>query len=140
MPRLRRIQKAYEARSRLLAINITPAELTAAAGTQVLALGTLPTGARIIGHEVRVTTGLSGGGTSAITVEIGTSADPNLVMTSTDVFTAATAKVNGNDGVDPVGTHSGEAIEVLITADADVDGITVGDIDIEIVLDLPTED
>lgn len=60
----------------------------------------LPANARILGVDMRALTAFSGGSASAVTIDVGTSGDPDALIDGADVFAAA---VDGGPATMPAG-------------------------------------
>tara|TARA_S200002703_G_scaffold140227_1_gene131376 strand:+ start:1126 stop:1488 length:363 start_codon:yes stop_codon:yes gene_type:complete len=92
-------------------------ELTAAATTETVDLVTLPTGAQIDLCVVDLLTTFSDAGSiTDVTVEVGTAADPDAFVTSTDVFGPAAGQYRA-DGANP--SASGVLVKAKFTATGD---------------------
>jgi len=95
-------------------VRVDFSELTAAALTETVDLVTLPTGAQISLCIVDLITTFSDAGSiSDLTVEVGTAADPDAFITSTDVFGPAAGQYRA-DGANP--SASGAAVKAKFTA------------------------
>jgi hypothetical protein len=136
---------SYKARARKLSKTFTHADLTAATNGlhQDLSLGSLPLGAVVRGHAVKLTTYFTGGAATAVTLALGTgnAGDPDMLMTVLNVFdtTALNAWTKGAAGVlVPPAPLEGE-----LFAQFDVDGahtllaLTAGSVTIEVWYDIP---
>lgn len=77
---------------------ITHATLDAAATTQEIALTGCPTNVFPVAAYVEITTAMSGGTVSAVTVSVGDTAAATEVMAAVSVFTGASGKVQGTPG------------------------------------------
>jgi hypothetical protein len=98
-------------------IRVDFSELVDAATAQTLDLVTLPTGAQVDLCVVDLlTTFADAGAISDVTVEVGTAADPDAFVTSTDIF-GATAGQYRADGANP--SASKVAIKAKFTATGD---------------------
>jgi hypothetical protein len=99
-------------------VTITAAMCTAAATTQAFNLSplvggpALPTNARIIAREIRLTGTFTG--TTTATLSLGTSATPGLIVNAQDVRTSAGAFA-GPAGSDPGALVSGATLQASIT-------------------------
>ena len=91
-------------------------ELDAAGTTETITLFTLPANAVLLGGaEVEVTTLFADAGSiSALTIQVGSSGDPNSLFTATGVFTGDTAA--RLPGIYPVEVGDGLAVKALFTA------------------------
>lgn len=95
-------------------IRVDFSELTAAATTETVDLVTLPTGAQIDLCVVDLLTTFSDAGSiTDVTVEVGTAADPDAFVTSTDVFGPAAGQYRA-DGANP--SASGVLVKAKFTA------------------------
>lgn len=95
-------------------IRVPYTDWTAASTTETLDLCTLPTGAEIVLAIVDLqTTYADAGSISDMSIEVGTSGDPNAFITSTDIFGATAGRYRA-DGVNP--SASGVDVKVLGTA------------------------
>lgn len=136
MPRLDRINRAFRTRPQKLSLRIQPAQLTVAAGSQALSLGTPPAGARALGApRVALVTEFTGGTVSACVVDVGPTADANKVGDGADIFAAP---VDGEASASPAGIAPNADIggveqfaTVIATGDT-VDDITAGDCTVEL--------
>ncbi|MGB0873595.1 MAG: hypothetical protein ACPGYP_10755, partial [Solirubrobacterales bacterium] len=72
-----------------LSLTVGHADLTAAATSQVLAIGTLPANSRIVGRSIALATPFTGGSVSACTVDIGSTGDADAVVDGANVLAAA---------------------------------------------------
>lgn len=134
--------RAFYARPRKLSRTITHADLTAAVNgeEQAISLGSLPPGAVVTGRSVTIETFFTGGSATAVTMALGTAADPDLFMAALNVFdtTATETPVQGTAGVSPVGPASGE---VLATFDADAGhtllALTAGELTVALYYSVP---
>jgi hypothetical protein len=98
-------------------IRVDFSELTAAATTETVDLVTLPTGAQIDLCVVDLLTTFSDAGSiTDVTVEVGTAADPDAFVTSTDVFGPAAGQYRA-DGANP--SASGVLVKAKFTATGD---------------------
>ena len=98
-------------------IRVDFSELTAAATTETVDLVTLPTGAQIDLCVVDLLTTFSDAGSiTDVTVEVGTAADPDAFVTSTDVFGPAAGQYRA-DGANP--SASKVAVKAKFTATGD---------------------
>ena len=98
-------------------IRVDFSELTAAATTETVDLVTLPTGAQIDLCVVDLLTTFSDAGSiTDVTVEVGTAADPDAFVTSTDVFGPAVGQYRA-DGANP--SASGVLVKAKFTATGD---------------------
>lgn len=113
---------------------IEHSDLTAAAVSEAISLGTLPAGAYVLSHEIYIETLFSGASASAVVLDIG-GTDPDAIVNGHDVFTgAATGRLIGSTlGVHPEGYFGGEAMEALFVATGDdVADLTAGKLTITI--------
>lgn len=118
---------------------ITHDDLTAAALTQLIALGTLPTLARFRSGSVKLNTAFSGGSATAVTLSLGGTDDDGLVA-SRDVFTgASTAETYTPLGVQAAAALAvqlgGQAIAAKFTSDVNVVALTAGSVTITLIFD-----
>ena len=98
-------------------IRVDFSELTAAATTETVDLVTLPTGAQIDLCVVDLLTTFSDAGSiTDVTVEVGTAADPDAFVASTDVFGPAAGQYRA-DGANP--SASGVLVKAKFTATGD---------------------
>ena len=95
-------------------------DLTAAATSQAVALGTLPAGAWVLDLEIYIETLFSGGSVSACTLDVG-GTDTDAICDGHDVFTgAATGRLPASTkGVHPTGYFGGEAITATFASTSD---------------------
>jgi hypothetical protein len=110
------------------------AQLTAAALTQSIALGTvLPANARILTRELRLATPFSGGAIGSTTASVGL-AGGTEVVNAANVFTGAPAAQKGPDGVDPFELlPTGGQLQVTFTSTvANVNAATAGALTIDV--------
>jgi hypothetical protein len=108
------------ARLQKLEQTIEHGDLTAAATTEAVALGTLPAGAWVLDHEIYITTLFSGGSVATCTLDIG-GTDTDAIVDGHDVFTgAATGRLRGSTlGVHPTGYFSSQAMVATFTSTTD---------------------
>lgn len=112
-------------------VTVGHADLTAAVnGTaQAVNIGAaLPANAQVLAHEVDVTTLFSGGGATAVKLDVG-GTDADAIVTQQDVFTgAATGKLSGPAGVHRQGGFSAEQLVATFTPDGShtLLGLTAG--------------
>jgi hypothetical protein len=132
-----RLNKAFDSRVKKLTVNVTDADLTAAATTQTLPIGALPAGAQILGYRIGLTTPFTGGTASAVTVDIGDAGDVDAIADGCDVFAAA---VDGEasaltDGIAPNKLFAASTTlnMVVNSTGDDVDNLTAGDMDVEVI-------
>lgn len=98
-------------------VRVDFSELIAAATTATLDLVTLPTGAEVSLCIVDLlTTFADAGAISDLTVEVGTAADPDAFVASTDVFGPAAGRYRA-DGANP--SASGVVVKAKFTATGD---------------------
>ncbi len=132
---------------RKISKQVTIADLVVAATTSVVAMDDeIPAGATIVAASVDLPTDFSGGAVSAMTVDVG-DADPNLLLTLVDIFTAAGPLVESqlSPGVAFDGTSAGQAImaaattlDLLFTSTtADLDALTAGDCTVNVYYTVP---
>ncbi len=112
-----------------LAATVAAAQLASlAAGVKAasVSLGAaLPAGARPIARELTLTTPFSGGGATVVTLDLGGTV-PNDIIAGQNLFTGAPAAMAGTSGVNPMGDHGGQQLQVTITADVDLHTLTLG--------------
>lgn len=118
---------------------ITHEDLTAAALTQSIALGTLPTLARFRAGSVKLNTAFSGGSATAVTLSLGGTDDDGLIA-SRDIFTgASTAETFTPLGVQAAAALAvqlgGQAIAAKFTSDVNVALLTAGSVTITLIFD-----
>jgi hypothetical protein len=123
----RRLNKGYGSRVRKMSLQITTAELTAAATSEALDIGVLPAGAVVLGREIVQTTPFSGGGATAASVDVGYATDPDIIEDGADVF-ATIARQAGTSGVSPNAALGGETLQATVISDVNVSTLTAGDI------------
>lgn len=117
-----RVNKAFKARRRYIEKTFAHGDLTAAATSESLDLGSLPPGAVPDGVEVELATPFTGGTVSACVVAVGTTADPDAILASANVFAAA---ADGQASAQTQGAAprkrfaSGAALKALFTATGD---------------------
>jgi hypothetical protein len=71
-------------------VTVGEADLTAAATTQTISIGAvLPANARVLGVSLHTHTAFTGGGSSALKLDIGTSGDVDAIVAQADLFAAA---------------------------------------------------
>lgn len=113
---------------------IEHSDLTAAATSEAIALGTLPANAWVLGHEIYIETLFSGGSASACVLDIG-GTDADAIVDGHDVFTAAaTGRLTGSTlGVHSAGYFGGEAMKATFAATGDnVVDLTAGKLTVTI--------
>lgn len=94
----------------------------------------LPAGAVVLAHEVNIATLFSGGGATAVKMDVGGTTS-TAITNQADVFTgAATGKLSLATGSHVRGSFGGEQLKVTFTPDAShtLDGLTAGDLTITI--------
>lgn len=109
-------------------------DLTAAAVTEAIALGTLPATAYVLSHEIYIETLFSGASASACVLDIG-GTDVDAIVDGHDVFTgAATGRLTGSTlGVHSEGYFGSQAMVATFTATGDdVADLTAGKLTITI--------
>ncbi|MFZ5896822.1 MAG: hypothetical protein ACOY0T_37545 [Myxococcota bacterium] len=137
-----RPERAFNARTRKLSRTITHADLTEAVNgqAQAIALGTLPPGAIVLGRASVLSEYFTGGGATAVTMQFGTAADPDAVMSATNVFdtTAQNVPLQGVAGVGPLGPYSGE-LQATFTPDGghNLNALNAGSVLVEIYFTVP---
>lgn len=115
-----------------MSVQVEHSDLTAAATSETINIGdALPANAFIVGRWVEVTTAMSGGSASSVTVDVGTSANTDSIIDGADVFTGAVSG-SGTAGVSPVGFYSAAQLQATFTSDVNVAALTAGDITIHI--------
>jgi len=140
---LERTNRAFASRLRVFRKKVTHADLTNAVnGTaQAIAIGTLPAGAVVQARAVKLTTFFTGGGATTCTMAIGVSGTAAKFMTALNVLDTTTTAVwlQGTAGSSPLGPAGGDAIIATFTPDAGhtLDGLTAGEIDVEIYYSVP---
>jgi hypothetical protein len=87
----------------------------------------LPAGARPFVRELTLITAFSGGGATAVTMDLGGTV-PNDIVADQSLFTGAPAAMAGANGVNPTGDHGSEQLHVTITADVDLNKLTAGSV------------
>lgn len=121
-------------------VTVTHADLTetAANTSQAINIGTaLPDNARIVGVDIRALTAFSGGGVSALTVDIGSSGDIDALIDGADLFAAA---VDGGPATMPSGIRpnktfasSTQLIATFLTDSGhDLEDLTAGSVTIDV--------
>lgn len=87
-----------------------------------------PANAYVLSGHVELLETLSGGAVSAATVQLGDTADPDELLTSTNVFTGQALGRKWSPGAFTFGTlESGYSPELLVsTTDGNVDDLTTG--------------
>lgn len=113
---------------------IEHSDLTAAATSEAIALGTLPANAWVLGHEIYIETLFSGGSVSACVLDIG-GTDVDAIVDGHDVFTgAATGRLTGSTlGVHSAGYFGSEAMKATFTSTTDnVVNLTAGKLTVTI--------
>ena len=118
-------------------VTIGQADLTDAVNGQAQAINigaVLPANARILFREVRLTAAFSGGGATAVKVDIG-GTDADGIASQVDVFTGAAASQTGTDGVSPNALLSGQQLTATFTPDAghSLLNLTAGSVVIDVV-------
>ena len=135
MPFMKRINQVNSLRVKKRQLQVTHADLTAAATSEAIDIGSaFGDDVVVLGCLIDVTTLFSGGSVSAITAEVGIdSGDTDAMMTALDVFTgAATGKKTGY-GVGPAGWYGGIQPSILFSATGDnVVNLTAGDLTVTI--------
>lgn len=118
-------------------VTVGHADLTAAALTEAVNIGTaLPANARILGVAIKLATPFSGGGASAVSVDIGSSGDADAIVDGANLFAAA---VDGQASTQPVGIapskHFATATQLTATfiSDVNVVGLTAGAVTIDVI-------
>jgi hypothetical protein len=112
-----RVDRAFRSRTFVLTTTIGSADLTDAVSgeAEAVSLGTPPDGAVLLARTVKVGDQFTGTSISAENLEIGTSDDPNGIMTALNIKTATEAiSLPGTSGVTPVGDDYG-GVEILAT-------------------------
>lgn len=117
---------------RTFKFTLEPSDLTAAATTEAVDISTddegraFPANAYVIGASIDGQVAMTGGSVSALTVQIGDTADPNELLTATSVFTA-TGWAHAPGVYTPMTLEAAYAPEALVTATgANVDQVTAG--------------
>ena len=116
-------------------INITHADLTAAATTETIELLTAPAGGVVRKVAFRVNTAFDGGVTSTMTLQVGDGVDPNRYVTAQVVHVDGTEilswiESNATDSA-PYSYVAADTVDALFTATgANVSVLTAGDMDI----------
>lgn len=114
-------------------LELTHADLTLEAKTQVLAIGAaLPAGARVIGRELRLTTPFSGPGASSVTADVGSSADADAIVVAANIFTGAPGAQAGTAGINPTGSYGAVALQATITSNVNLDLLSAGALVIDV--------
>lgn len=115
---------------------IEASELNAAATTQSVSLGTLPSGAVVeqVFHEVPVLLA-DAGSISAVVLEVGTSGDPDYLIASTSVFTGGTQTRQAGAGTgDRVALGSTELLAKFTATGANFGDGSASDLDAGLVV------
>jgi hypothetical protein len=119
-------------------LNVTQADLTESSDgvAQALNIGAaLPANAVVVASEVDITTLFSGGGATAVTIDVG-GTDADAIGDGHDVFTgAATGKLAfSTAGVHPVGSFSSEQLTITFTPDGshDLADLDAGELDVTV--------
>lgn len=137
------IDHTHEITTRVRAVTqqITTADLTASAGSQVINLGAaLPANAQVLGVSIDLATPFTGGGAASATADIGSSGDADALIDGADIFAAA---VDGQAsaltaGIAPNKFFSGSTqLTVTIAADVNVDLLTAGDMTARVLFAVP---
>ena len=133
-------RKLAQSLPKKLSVTIGHADLTAAATSQVLPLGSaLPAGAYILGRTLRLATAFSGGSVSALVVDIG-GTDADCIVDGESVYTGATAAKAGTSGIDPNGALGGQQLTATFIATGDnVVNLSAGSLTIDILYAVPSE-
>jgi hypothetical protein len=135
MPSLSRLNQGFAARVRKLVATVGHADLTAEAGSQVIALGTLPAGSRVLGVRIALATAFTGGGAGSVTVDVGSTGDADALVDGANLF-AASADGECSSITAGVAPNKGFAAATVINgtfaADVDVDDLTAGACTIEV--------
>mgnify|MGYP001069743208 CR=1 FL=1 len=79
---------AAERLGNYIELEVGHADLTAAATTQTLNVGSLPANAQVRGVDIRVAAAFSGGSVSALSVDIGDAGDADAIVDGANVFAA----------------------------------------------------
>lgn len=123
---------AFESRGDVQVVSVTvgEADLTAAATSQAIAIGSsVPAGARILGASIRLTTPFTGGGATSCVVDIGSTGDADALIDGANVFAAA---VDGQASTRPLGIApnkvftSATQLNATFISDVNVSALTAG--------------
>lgn len=112
-------------------VTIGHADLTDAVNGEAQAINVgavLPANAVVLAHEVNIATLFSGGGATAVKMDLG-GTDADAILSQLDVFTgAATGALSPGTGVHPQGKFGAEQLKATFTPDAghSLDGLTAG--------------
>jgi hypothetical protein len=112
-------------------VTIGHADLTDADGEQAINIGAvLPANSMIVGVNVALATPFSGGTATSVLLDIGTSGDPDAIVSNCDLFAAA---VNGVASSMPAGiapfklfVSAGAQLLATVAADDDVADLVAG--------------
>lgn len=107
-----RSHRSFKSRLRLAEKVIGHADLTDGDTSQVIDLFDLPAGAQVIGRRVLLATAFSGGGNTALSVDVGTTGDPDALIDGADLFTAA---VDGEASSVPAGIAPNKSFDAATT-------------------------
>jgi len=94
----------------------------------------LPANAVVLGHEIQVDTLFSGGGATAVKMDLG-GTDADGIVSQMDLFTgAATGSLAPSTGVHGQGKFSAQQLKATFTPDGGhtLDGLTAGDVTITV--------
>ncbi len=120
-----------------VSVQILHSDLTDAVNgeAQLVDIGSaLPVNAVVLGHEVKVDTLLSGGGATAVKLDVG-GTTATAIVSQQDVFTgAATGSLSPRTGTHAQGKFSAQQLKAKFTPDAShtLDGLTAGDLTITV--------
>jgi len=126
---LNRVNRGFRSRVRKLSLALGEAALTAAATSEAVAIGTIPSGATVLGSEVQLATPFSGGGASTCVVDIGSTGDADAIVDGANLFASA---VDGQAATKPAGIAPNKTfatatvLNATVTADVNVVGLTAG--------------
>jgi hypothetical protein len=139
-----RVNRAFDAHAYVTSKTIGHADLTAAATSQAIALAAaarlLPAGAQILGVDIDLSVPFSGGGASAVSVDIGTTGDTDAIVDGANLFAAA---VGGKASTRPPGISpnarlpAGGNLFATFISDVNVVDLAAGSCTIHIVWNLP---
>lgn len=117
-------------------VTVTHAELTAAALSQAINIGAaLPAKARVLGFDLHALTPFSGGGATAVSVEIGTAGDVDAIVDGANLFAAA---VDGGPSTMPLGVRphkaflTGGQLIATFTSDVNVVNLAAGSVIVDV--------
>ena len=115
--------QVYQAR-----FTIGHADLTAAALTQTIDLGQTSAHARVESVRVYLPTAFSGGGATAVSIEVGDAGDPDRYIASQSVYTGAATVTDYAPFKAAGGGITATTIQVKFTSDVNVQALTAGSV------------